>query len=183
MPSSNILHGARVRLTALTTNDLPIIARWHQDGEFLRLFDARPAHPKSEPELAQWLEERHKTSDGFLFAVRPLDSDDLLGYVELDEILWPHQVCGIAACIGDATDRGKGYGYEAMQLALAFAFHELNLHRVQITAFSYNERSTALAEKLGFQREGVFRGFLQRDGQRHDMYLYGLLRHEWEARR
>jgi RimJ/RimL family protein N-acetyltransferase len=182
MLSSNILQGDRVRLTALTKNDLPTVARWYQDAEFLRLFDARLAHPRSEAELAQWLEGRHKASDGFLFAIRRTDSDDLIGYIELDGILWTHQVCGIAACIGDAVDRGKGYGYEAMQLALAFAFHELNLHRVQLTVFSYNERSRALAEKLGFRREGVYREFVQRDGQRHDMYLYGLLRREWEAR-
>jgi RimJ/RimL family protein N-acetyltransferase len=58
---------------------------------------------------------------------------------------------------------------------------ELNLHRVQLTVFSYNERAIALYEKLGFQREGVYREFIQRDGRRYDMYLYGLLRREWKA--
>ena len=57
------------------------------------------------------------------------------------------------------------------------------MHRVTITVFGYNERSMALAEKAGFQREGVFRERLQRDGKRYDMLLYGLLRREWEARR
>jgi RimJ/RimL family protein N-acetyltransferase len=84
-------------------------------------------------------------------------------------------------CIGDPANRGQGYGYEATQLALAFAFHELNLHRVTLTVFDYNQPSIALAEKLGFRREGVFREFLQRDGQRHNMILFGLLRHEWET--
>jgi RimJ/RimL family protein N-acetyltransferase len=36
-------------------------------------------------------------------------------------------------------------------------------------------------ERLGFQREGVFREALYRDNVRYDMYLYGLLRREWEA--
>jgi RimJ/RimL family protein N-acetyltransferase len=48
--------------------------------------------------------------------------------------------------------------------------------------FSYNKRAIALYEKLGFQREGVYREFLQRDGKRFDMYLYGILRREWDAR-
>ncbi len=55
------------------------------------------------------------------------------------------------------------------------------LRRVQLTVFSYNERAIALYEKLGFRREGAFREFLQRDGKQYDMYLYGLLRREWEA--
>ena len=48
---------------------------------------------------------------------------------------------------------------------------------------SSNERAIALYEKAGFRREGVFREFGQRDGRRYDMYLYGLLRPEWEQRR
>ena len=182
MVPSNLLRGAKVRLTALTSADLPMIARWHQDADFLRLFDALPAYPKTETALARWLEERHKATDAFLFAVRLLESDDLIGYLELDGILWPHQVGWVSIAVGERAQRGKGYGYEAMQLALAFAFHELNLHRVQLTVFSYNQRAIALYERLGFQREGTEREFLQRDGQRYDMYLYGLLRREWEAR-
>lgn len=181
MTPSNLLHGTNVRLTALTPNDLPIIARWYQHAEFLRLLDALPAYPKTEGALAKWLEERQIATNTFLFAMRLLDNDDLLGYVELDEILWTHQVGGVSIGIGDPTHWGKGYGYEAMQLALAFAFNELNLHRVQLTVFSYNKRAMALYEKLGFQREGVYREFLQRNGKRHDMYLYGLLRREWKV--
>ncbi len=77
---------------------------------------------------------------------------------------------------------GQGYGYEAMVLALNFAFNELNLHRLQLTVYSYNERAIHLYERLGFQREGVYREFLLRDGQYHDMYQYGILSHEWLGR-
>ncbi|OQY22846.1 MAG: GNAT family N-acetyltransferase [Anaerolineaceae bacterium 4572_32.2] len=181
MTISKLLCGDRVRLTALNTSDLPTLVHWFEDAEFMRLYDARPARPKSEAELGRWLEELHKAKDDFAFAVRPLDSQDLIGYVELDGILWPHGVCGFSIGIGERSHWGQGYGYEAARLALAFAFGELNLHRVTATVFSYNKRSIALFEKLGFQREGAFREFLQRDGKRYDMLLYGLLKHEWEA--
>jgi len=84
--------------------------------------------------------------------------------------------------LGDSANWGKGYGDEATRLALGFAFNELNLHRVQLTVFAYKPRAIHLYEKLGFQKGGIYREFLQRDGRRFDMYLYGLLRHEWEAR-
>lgn len=180
MTSSTLLRGSRVRLTALTQSDLPIVAQWHQNPEFLRLLDALPAYPRTEASLAQWLEDRHKATDAFLFAIRTLDNDALIGYVELDGILWTHRVSGVSIAIGEAKHWGKGYGYEVMQLVLRFAFDELNLHRVQLTVFCYNERAIALYEKLGFQREGIHREHLQRDGRRYDMYLYGLLRSGWE---
>ena len=180
MTPSTLLRGSRVRLAALTQNDLPTVAQWHQNSEFLRLFDALPAYPKTETVLAEWLDAADKATDAFLFAIRSLDTDEPIGYVELDGILWTHRVGGVSIAIGEVKRWGKSYGYEAMQLTLRFAFDELNLHRVQLTVFSYNERAIALYEKLGFQREGVHREHLQRDGKRYDMYLYGLLRSEWE---
>jgi RimJ/RimL family protein N-acetyltransferase len=182
MSPSNILHGTHLRLGAIRDADLPTIARWHEDNTFLRLLDARPAVPQTEATLAEWLGEARKATNGFLFAVRLRDDEDLLGYIELDGILWAHQVGWLSYCIGESARRGKGYGLEALQLALAFAFQELNLYRVQATIFSYNQSSIALVEKLGFHREGAYREFIQRDGQRYDMYLYGLLRREWKAR-
>ena len=178
---SKLLHGSRVRLTALTSDDLPAIARWYEDAEFLRLYDARPAVPRTEAELARHLEEMRKSENDFAFAVRPLDGDELIGTLELDGVLWPHGVGGIGIAIGERANWGQGYGTVAARLALAFAFDEINLHRVQATVFSYNARSIALFERLGFQREGVYREFLQRDGKRYDMLLYGILEWEWRA--
>ena len=182
MTSSTLLRGSRVRLTALTQSDLPTIVQWHQNPDFLRLFHALPAYPKTEAALTQWLDDTHKSTDTFLFAVRALDKAELIGYVELDRILWTHRVSGVSIAIGETKHWGQGYGYEVMQLALRFAFDELNLHRIQLTVFSYNKRAIALYEKLGFHREGVHREHLQRDGTRYDMYLYGLLRSEWAER-
>jgi len=181
MPLQDLFHSTRVRLTALTPDDLPTIARWHEDAEFQRLSDARPACPKSEAELGRWLEELQNERNSFTFAIRLLDGDEIIGTIELDEILWAHGVCGISIAIGDRAHWGKGYGSDAMRLALAFAFDELNLHRVTATVFSYNARSIALFEKLGFQREGTYREFLQRNGRRYDMFLYGLLNREWRS--
>ena len=182
MPSENLLQGDTVRLTALEREDLAAVARWFQNAQFMRLLDARAAQPTTEAQLLVWMEEQQKSPDAFLLAIRANDDGELLGYIELDGILWPHGTGWLTIAIGDPARWDQGYGYEAAQLALRFAFHELNLRRVQLTVFAYNERAIALYEKLGFQREGIFREFLQRDGQRHDMLLYGLLRREWEAR-
>jgi RimJ/RimL family protein N-acetyltransferase len=181
-PPGRLLRGDRIRLTALNETDAGTIARWDQDTQFLRFYDTRPAHPRSESEVARRLKELREDDRTYAFGIRPLDSDQLIGTLELDTIIWAHGVCALGIGIGDRDNWGCGYGYEAARLALDFAFDELNLHRVTATVFSYNERSMALFEKLGFRREGTFREFLQRDGERHDMFLYGLLCPEWRAR-
>ncbi len=179
--SDNLWQGASVRLNAVTKDDLPTLARWHADAGFLRLLDARAAKPQTQDEVSKWVEEAQKNPNGYLFAVRPLADDNLLGFIEVDDILWNQGIGWLGIGIGDRDNWGKGIGTEVMRLALRFAFHELNLHRVQLTVFAYNDRAIAVYERLGFQREGVYREFLHRDGMRYDMYLYGLLRREWEA--
>jgi RimJ/RimL family protein N-acetyltransferase len=181
MPAG-LLRGARLRLTALEEDDVPIIASWDEDTQFLRLYDARLARPRPKGEVADWLKQLRQEDHTIAFGIRGVESNDLLGTVTLDGVLWPHRVCGIGIAIGERDQWGKGYGFEAAQLTLDFAFRELNLHRVTATVFNYNRRSIALVEKLGFQREGAFREYLERDGERHDMLLYGLLRPEWLAR-
>ena len=182
MLSEHLLQGTNVKLTACTPHDIPVMLRWYQDDNLLRLLDALPARPRSENGLAEWISNPQKATDSFLFGLRLCADDTLIGCIELDGILWTHQTSWLAIAIGDAVHRDKGYGREAMELALRFAFYELNLYRVQLTVFGYNHRAIALYEKIGFTREGVYRECLHRDGQRHDMILYGILRPEWEAR-
>jgi RimJ/RimL family protein N-acetyltransferase len=177
---SRMFIGEKIRLTALRTDDIPVVVRWYHDSDFMRNFDGNPAFPRTEESWKKWFEENTSAKNQYFFAIRPLDSEDLLGWVFLDDISMSHRNGWIALAFGDESNRGKGYGYEAMQLLLQFVFHELNLYRVQLTVFEYNTRAIRLYEKLGFVREGTFREHLQRDGRRHDMYLYGLLVHEWE---
>lgn len=181
MTLSTLLEGAHVRLTSLGPADAPIIARWQQDNDYLRHLDANAAFPRNESQIAEWMRDGQRGRENFLFGIRTVFNDDLIGFLELGEVMWTHRSTWLALGIGEREQRGKGYGYEAMTLALDFVFRELNLHRVQLTVFGYNEAAIRLYEKLGFTREGVYREFLERDGQRYDMYLYGILRREWEA--
>lgn len=182
MADNNLFYGERVRLTALRADDTQTVMGWYDDGDFARMFDSSPAYPRSEQSIRRWLDDAGKSRDNaYAFAIRLLYSDDMIGYIDISDIMWNNRTAWMAIGIGDPAHRGKGYGYEAMLLALRFCFHEINLHRVQLTVFSYNTRGQRLYERLGFQREGVFREALLRDNTRHDMLLYGLLAHEWEA--
>jgi RimJ/RimL family protein N-acetyltransferase len=180
LPEENILEGERICLTALVEEDLATIGAWYRDSYFLRLYDSAPAYPKSPKQLGDWFKESEDDPNSFIFAIRFQQSHELIGLLEFDGISWTHGTSFLSIGIGARDHRGQGYGKEAMQLALRFAFGELNLRRLSLTVFSYNEAAIALYEQLGFRHEGTFREHLRRDGQWYDMYLYGLLRREWE---
>ncbi|TKI57406.1 GNAT family N-acetyltransferase [Brevibacillus antibioticus] len=87
-----------------------------------------------------------------------------------------------AECIIDIGEKeywGKGYGREALKLLLDYAFLEMNLHRVSLRVFSFNEKAIRLYERLGFKQEGISRQFLFREGKWHDIVHMGILQQEY----
>lgn len=87
-----------------------------------------------------------------------------------------------AECIIDIGEKqywGKGYGTEALKMLLEYAFLELNLHRVSLRVFSFNERAIHIYKKLGFMKEGVIRESLYRNGKWHDIIIMGVLKQEY----
>ena len=179
MIDSNLLRGERLWLTSLGRADAAVMARWEYDSEYLRLMDSSPARPRSEEEIVRWIDAVGKSQRDYTFGIRLLENDDLIGWAQLDGVDWVHRVSAVGIGIGNRNTWDSGYGTEAMTLLLNFAFNELNLHRVFLTVFSYNTRAIRVYEKLGFQLEGRHREYIQRDGQRHDMLLYGILSREW----
>lgn len=79
--------------------------------------------------------------------------------------------------------QNKGYGREAINWALDWAFTYGDMHRVDIGSASFNERGLALYESIGFKPEGRKREVFYSNRQWHDIVELGMLVHEWEELR
>ncbi len=174
-----LLQGERVCLTCIRDADFGTIAKWFNDVGFMRTYDMLPALPKNEADVSEMFSRYRQSEESHVFAIRPVGSDEILGVAGFDEIIWTNQTATVFIGIGDDKMRGKGIGKESLQLLLDFGFNELNFYKLQLNVISYNEPAIRLYERAGFIREGTYREFINRDGRRHDMYLYGLLRSEW----
>jgi len=176
-----LMEGENVRLTAVDEADMPIIEEWFNDIKFLRHYDMLPAIPKNLKQVADMIKDYDDSQEKYIFAIRAKDTNRIIGVAGFDEIIWSNGVSTVFIGIGNNNFTGKGIGAEAMRLLLDYGFNELNFYRIQLNVIAYNERAIKLYEKLGFTREGTLREFIFRDGNRYDMYLYGLLRHEWSG--
>ncbi|MDN7245053.1 GNAT family protein [Planococcus shenhongbingii] len=167
--------GEKVCLTAMRAEDLPDYRKWNGEAGFGRNYNSSPIREISEKQANDWFQEN--TERDFRFAIRPVGLDTFMGVCAIEDIEWPHRVGWLSIALGPDF-QGHGYGTEAMAILMNYAWNELNLHRLQLTVFDYNQPAIAMYERLGFQKEGVYREFLQRDGKRHDMFLYGKLTSE-----
>jgi len=178
----SLFFGTRIRLTALRQEDTFIFTHWFEDSEFVRQFDSAAAVPQSIHRVRARFDEDDKSHCAYPFAIRLYDTEAMIGICGIDGISWNNRNGWVSIGIGDAEHRGQGYGEEAMRLLLRFCFHEINLHRVQLTVFSYNQRAMKLYERLGFVREGVWREAILRDGQAFDTLCYSMLAREYQAK-
>ena len=68
-----------------------------------------------------------------------------------------------------------GYGREAVEGLVRFAFHKLKLHRLEVEIEPHNRASIALIKAVGFQPEGIRRGAVYFDRKWHDHVVYAIL--------
>jgi len=84
----------------------------------------------------------------------------------------------------DREHEGRGLMSEALGLVLKACFGPLGLNKVFLRTIVGNDRSSKLAERFGFTREGVLREeFLTLDRRRVDLNYFGMLSSEFNHRR
>jgi RimJ/RimL family protein N-acetyltransferase len=76
---------------------------------------------------------------------------------------------------------GKGLATEAARAILALAFEHYGVRRVVANLDAANERSAAMAERLGMRRETHRLADFWSKGRWTDSFDYAILREEWEA--
>jgi ribosomal-protein-alanine N-acetyltransferase len=169
-----------------TTDDIPAILQYYQANRaYLEPFE--PQRP-----------DRFYTRDFWKTVLASRDSDFFAGHaVKLLMFLQaePDHVIGTinlntivrgalyGATLGyglSAQHQGNGYMTEAGQRLIAYAFDDLNLHRIMANYMPHNHRSANVLKRLGFQIEGIARDFLFINGQWQDHVLTSLVNPNWQ---
>jgi len=177
----NLFKGKLVRLAGIDPEEVSkSFAQWNRDSEYMRLLDTDPPRLHSSKAIKDWMEkELENAKDMSWFAIRALEDDRLLGDITLSVINWGSREAFVGIGIGERDSWGKGYGTDAMDLILRYGFVELNLQRISLTVFEFNQRALRTYEKAGFRLEGRQRQIMQREGRRWDILYMGILREEW----
>jgi ribosomal-protein-serine acetyltransferase len=83
----------------------------------------------------------------------------------------------------DQNHEGTGLVTQASSALTDVAFRDLAMHRVWLSADPDNTRSCAVAERLGFRREGVHREDVIMNGRFRDTVIYAVLEDGWPGER
>lgn len=108
-----------------------------------------------------------------------IDAGRFIGHIRFHSLVRPDERAALAIGIDDPAYLGRGYGSEAIRLALTHAFSS-GLHRVSLRVLASNARAIACYRKCGFREEGREREAARVNGVWQDDIIMGLLHSEFD---
>jgi ribosomal-protein-alanine N-acetyltransferase len=169
----------KVTLRDFTPEDAKSVHRWFNTPEAIsQLMENRDSF--SEEDARGWVERAMKPpGEDKKWAIWVEGREEAVGFIALYG-LGRQTAPELGIMIGDDV-RGMGVGHEAERLCCKAAFEEFGAHRVYGRIPAFNKAAQGAVRSNGWQLEGTLRGHISRDGELHDMQIWGVLPEEFRA--
>ncbi|WP_270993625.1 spermidine N1-acetyltransferase [Listeria seeligeri] len=164
-----------LKLRPLEREDLKFVHRLNNDAKIMSYWFEEPYEAFVE---LQELYDKHIHDQSERRFILELDGQ-MVGLVELMEIDCIHRRTEFQIII-DPKFQGHGYAVSATKLAMKYAFHVLNMHKLYLVVDKVNEKAIHVYEKVGFIREGELIDEFFVDGTYHDAIRMCLFQHQYK---
>ncbi len=170
-----ILRNARVVLRPLANADLRRCVKWFSDPQVTQFLGRTT--PVTLAEEERWFRDYLRRADEQIFAIE-VDGKHVgnLGIHKVDRV---HRKADLGIVIGEPAYWSRGYGTDALRLALGYGFGPLGLNKVSLDVLEDNARALRSYAKCGFVREGVHREDVFKDGRFLNVVRMSILAREF----
>ncbi len=189
-PAPLRLYGRRVTLRPLVPTDF---AEWSEvrrrNDAWLTPWEPRRPPTQLDPSFnrdafaARCSARDRDSAAGLAYGFGVFVDHRLAGEVNLNHVVRGAMQSGVVGYWIDQSKAGRGLIAESVVVLAAFAFEQLDLHRLEICIVPRNHNSRRVMEKLGIREEGVAERFLEINGVWEDHVRYGFTVEEWQTRR
>jgi RimJ/RimL family protein N-acetyltransferase len=173
----------RLIIRYLRPGDLEDVHAFRSDPEVCRYQGYEPATREESKSFIEWQagKEFGVASEWVQVGLELKDQQKLIGDIGLK----PEQDVRIVEYgISMSRDyQSRGLASEALTAIFHHLFNERGAHRITAIMDVDNTAMIALAERLGFRREGHYRQSFFDKGEWRDEYLYALLERDWPGGR
>lgn len=175
--------GKRIMLREYRREDAGEMYRWVNDPEITdTLNDSLFFYPQGIEYVDSFITD-HIMNRSCSFVIADLKDEGYLGQTELFHMDYRNGVAELGITLAHPALMGKGIGQEAVKLMLSIAFAKMNLHRVELNVYDFNQRAIHCYEKCGFRHEGTLRKKHFKNGDYADILMMGILKEDYLADR
>jgi RimJ/RimL family protein N-acetyltransferase len=170
-----MIAGEHVILRAFEREDAERCYRWMNDPNIVRTLKSR--YPIAFQSEMEWIERAmHSTSIERHFAIERRDDRSHIGNASVHDIDWVSRAAWFGLFVGEPTAWNRGFGTDAIRTLVRFAFEEMNLRKLRIHVFDYNEKAKHVLVAQGFVEEGKLLRDFYREGVYHDIVILSMFR-------
>ena len=170
-----MIAGEHVILRAFERDDAERCYRWMNDPNIVRTLKSR--YPIAFQNEIEWLEgAMHANANERHFAIERKDDRTHIGNASIHDIEWVSRTAAFGLFVGEPSAWNRGFGSDAIRTLVRFAFDEMNLRKLRISVFEYNDRAKHVLETQGFVQEGRLRREFYREGSYHDLLILSIFR-------
>lgn len=169
-----IIYGKEIVLRAIESEDNELLYSIMNDPDTEMLLGGS-SRPISREEQSRWFSRHIEQDSSFRCIVALKSNNNAIGTVILSDIDQKNGTAEIHIKLAKSGIRGKGYGTDAVNTMVQYAFDEMRLNCIYANILSYNQISAGLFEKCGFQKEGVLRDRVFKGGKYVDMLSYSII--------
>ncbi len=176
------ISGKSVDLCLPNYKDAAKFVEWLNDSEVTECISMSTSIVNQQME-EEYLKNCNTSSSEYTFTIvtkfNP-SNINLIGSISLRKINYIHRRAELGIMIGDKNSRSKGYGTEAINLLLGYAFNSLNLNTVSLTVLAFNTAAIKSYEKVGFNHAGRLREARYSNGKYHDIVIMDITKNDFE---
>lgn len=170
------IYGEKVILRAINSADAQMLLKLINDPETEKMLGGSSFPVSLEGQIA-WMQNQTSRRDVLRCIVAKADDEDhSLGTIILTDIDEKNGVAQIHIKMEKDNGRGHGYGTDALNTMVKYAFEEMRLNCIYAEVLDYNTPSQRLFEKCGFKKEGILRGRVFKGGKYNNIISYSCLK-------
>ena len=171
-----MLIGRNVYLRILEKADISTTQKWINDPSISDIMGYLPV--LSLENQFNWYDTLKNDNTRYIFAICDGSSNEHIGNVGLGKINYISRHCMFNIFIANSSKRSKGFGSEATNLILQFAFNRLNMNKVYLQTSERFKEANKMYQRIGFKKDGVLREHYFSNGYYEDKIVYSLLKRE-----
>ncbi|MBS4207093.1 GNAT family protein [Bacillus sp. FJAT-50079] len=174
-----ILETNRLILRQVTKDDASSLLKYLSDKDVMRYVGLEPFKSIDDAlDEISWYKSIYEKKTGIRWGITLKDQGEVIGSCGFLNMVSQHH----RSEIGIELSReywGNGVASEAFAAVINYGFEQMNLQRIEALIEPPNIPSQKLAERQGFTREGLLRSYEFTCGKFDDLYMYSLLKQEF----
>jgi len=171
------IQGKNVVLRAISMKDANLLMELINDAETEKMLGGS-SFPVSLEGQEKWISAQTGIIDVLRCIVALKENEEGIGTVILSDIDTKNGVAQVHIKMDKQRGRGKGYGSDALNTIVNYAFGEMRLNCIYADVLEYNTVSQKLFEKCGFHRDGVLRSRVFKGGRYINVVSYSRLKED-----